>query len=56
MPKINWWPSNVRLDPRGSIDERCAERVIEDLSIAGKLRLRFVPEARATYAVGNRID
>ena len=48
--------SDVRLDPRGSIDERCAERVIEDLSIAGKLRLRFVPKRRATYAVGNRID
>ncbi len=36
--------SDVTLDPYGSADARTTERLIEDLPLTGKLRLRFVPK------------
>lgn len=36
--------SDVTLDPNGTDEQRATERLLKDLSLVGKLRLRFVPK------------
>ena len=47
--------SNVTIDPSGTAQQRFSVQLLENISIADKLRLRFVPKKRQAALAGIEI-